>query len=819
MSYPVLSVLDDLKAALAAESMVILEAPPGAGKSTVLPLHLLDEPWLAGRKVVMLEPRRLAARSVAMRMADLLDDDVGKKVGYRVRFENKASASTQLVVVTEGILTRMIQNDNALEEVGLILFDEFHERNLHADLAFALARQIQQVLRHDLRILVMSATLDGDRLAEAFRAPVIRAKGRQYPVDIRYVREDESDPISTRVARAIRKASREQGGDILAFLPGTADIHRTASLLENDGVPLDVYPLYGDLDFKRQQAAIVPNASGRRKVVLATSIAETSLTIEGITTVIDSGYARVPQFDPRSGFTRLQTVKVTLDAANQRAGRAGRLGPGVCYRLWSEGAHLLAHRTPEILAADLAPMMLELYAWGVRNPDELDWVTPPPQGAVSQAVDLLEQLGAVNHGVITMRGREILRLPTHPRIAHMLLEARNSNEADALCVATDVAALLEERDPLADKNTVDLTMRIEELRRWRRSGKIQGPFDRIERLAASWRRVFDIEMNNDPVADTTVGRWLMTAYPERIARRMEKNGERYKMANGRIGKLPNHDPLHRHTWIAIAHLDARLHEDRVFLAAPVDETDIRLMGKSSIRVFWDTEREMVVAQEEDRLGPLLISSRPVQEIPSDEKIAVICDAIRQQGLSFFGDSQKGWQARVMSLRSWRPAEPWPNVSDEALLDTLEVWLGPFIQSHYKRSELLKLDLIAMLNTLLPWELSTRLDELAPTRLPVPSGSLIALRYFEDGSPPVMEVRLQEVFGWVDTPSVNEGRNKIVLHLLSPGFKPVQVTQDLRSFWTNTYAEVRKELRTRYPKHSWPEDPLTAEAVRGARRKY
>lgn len=470
MSYPVLSVLPEVKRNLADHRLLILEAPPGAGKSTVLPLYLLDEPWLGQKKIIMLEPRRLAARSVAMRMADIRGEEAGDTVGYRVRFENRISKHTRLEVVTEGILTRIIQNDNALEDIGLVIFDEFHERSLQADLSLALCLQVQEVLRNDLRILIMSATLDGERLAEILNAPVVRSAGRQYPVAFHYIPETEKLPISTTVAKAIRKALREKDGDILAFLPGSGEIRRAAELLEAEHTDAILYPLYGDLNFKKQQEAILPDPQGRRKVVLATSIAETSLTIEGISVVVDSGYSRVPRFDPRSGFTRLETIRVTRDAADQRAGRAGRLGPGACYRLWSQPSHgsLVANRNPEILDADLAPLMLELAQWGVRNVMELKWVTAPPSGAINQAVELLEALGAVRGMVITERGREMLRLPTHPRIAHMLLEAKLSPECNdgAMALATDLAAILEERDPMSKDAGADLSLRIELLRRW-----------------------------------------------------------------------------------------------------------------------------------------------------------------------------------------------------------------------------------------------------------------------------------------------------------------------------------------------------------------
>lgn len=827
MTYPVISVLPEIKDRLATPGVLILEAPPGAGKSTVLPLHLLDEPWLQQRKIILLEPRRLAARSVAMRMADLRNENVGETIGYRVRFETRVSKATRLEVVTEGILTRIIQQDNSLEEAGLLIFDEFHERSLQADLALTLSLQVQQILRPDLRILIMSATLDGQRLSEILNAPVIRSTGRQYPVSIYYEQPNDQTPIANQAIGAIRKALREKEGDILAFFPGSGEIRRAAELLEAENPAAIIYPLYGDLNFKKQQDAIMPDAHGRRKVVLATSIAETSLTIEGVSIVIDTGYARVPRFDPRSGFTRLETIRVTRDAAEQRTGRAGRLGPGVCYRLWGQALqqNLVPHRIPEILEADLAPLVLELSQWGIQEINELTWITHPPPGAVSQAVELLNQLGALDGKRITERGRQMLRLPTHPRIAHMLLEANQegNKSPEALPLATDIAAILEERDPMPKTSGADLSLRVELLRRWRSGEKVsaeRSALEKIERVARSWRETFNIKQANDHVADVLVGKLLMAAYPERIAKQIEPHGHRYKMTNGRVARLPDHDPLHRDSWLAVAHLDAGGHEGKIFLAAPVAEGDLAPLTVERRIVSWDASREMVIGSLEHRIGNLTVSSKALSKLPEDEKISVLCRVIREKGLPFlnWGESEASWQARVLSLKSWRPGEAWPDVSDRCLLDTLEDWLAPFLTNLYKRSELLKLDNQAMLTSLLPWELNSRFSILAPTALPVPSGSMIKLQYFQDGRPPIMEVRLQELFGLVETPSINEGKNRVVMHLLSPGFKPVQVTQDLKSFWAGTYAEVRKELRARYPKHSWPEDPWTAQAVRGAKRR-
>jgi len=832
-TYPVQEVIGQLTKTLAQQPIVILQAPPGAGKSTVLPLLLLDESWLNGKKIVMLEPRRLAARSVALRMAKILEEEIGNTVGYRVRFENAVGKSTRCEVVTEGILTRMMQSDNTLEGVGLVIFDEFHERSLQADLALSLCLQVQQVLRSDLRILIMSATLDGDKLsAQLNQAPVITTAGKQFPVALQYIVPEKDAYISVSTARVIRKAIREQGGDILSFLPGTGDIHRVQDLLEAENLGVNIYPLYGDLPFHKQQEAILPNSAGIRKVVLATSIAETSLTIEGITTVVDSGQSRVPRFDLKSGLTRLETIRVTKDAADQRAGRAGRLGPGICYRLWSEATHhtLQPMRQPEILEADLAPLLLDLANWGIEDTKDLSWITPPPAGAVSQAKEILRQLGALHENKITPRGKEMLRLPTHPRIAHMLLEASafdlfqgsQQNSNSFLALATDIAATLEERDPLNKTTGADLSLRIETIRKWRSGERVSAErniLERIERLASSWRKIFKINQDNTIPVDSDVGKLLAEAYPERIARQLEKLGTRYKLVYGRVAKLPDHDALIRNSWLAIAQVDSGSGEGKIFLAAPLAESDLIHRAEDKESVLWDSEKG-IVASSEKRIGNVVLSSKPQANVSNEVRIDILIKAFQSEGLKLLSwtDGHREWQARVMSLRMWRPEEPWPDVSDENLIHTASAWLTPFLNAVYKPSDFQRLDVNQLISTLVPWELNSRLDQLAPARLSVPSGSMIKINYSINGNTPTLEVRLQEMFGLMETPTVSGGRMKVMLHLLSPGYKPVQVTQDLKSFWQTAYHEVRKELRMRYPRHSWPEDPWTAEAVRGAKRR-
>lgn len=827
---PIVSSIPDIKTKLCQHKLVILQASPGAGKSTLLPIHLLNETWLSGKKIIMLEPRRLAARSVANRMADNLNEPIGKTIGYRIRFENCTGKDTRIEVVTEGILTRMLQTDSTLEDVGLVIFDEFHERSLHADLALVLCRQVQQLLRDDLRILIMSATIDGRNLSALLdNAPVVTCQGRQYPVSIGYLAVDTREPIHVLMARAISKALAENKGDILAFLPGAGEINRTRQLLEEQDINAAIHPLYGELSFQKQQEAIMPNKQGRRKVVLATSIAETSLTIEGIAIVIDSGFSRVSRYDQGAGLSRLETIRVNKSAADQRAGRAGRLGPGTCYRLWVQETHqyLYEHHRPEILDADLSSLFLELSMWGIKDINELDWITQPSVAAVKQAKELLQQLDAIDENGISERGKEILKLPTHPRLAHMLIEAKaadkKENTTKYTVIAADMAALLDSRDVLPKEAGADLGLRIRELRLWR--NKERGNADRnmlenIERLAASWRKMLNAQIDNTFPEESGIGKLLAAAYPERIAKRISKEGARYRMANGRIAKLLPHDPLANEEWLVIAHLDAGSNEGKIFLAATIDPDDIMHLAKEREVVEWNTEKGLIVAVKEKYIGNISILSRPLENIADEKRTQLICNAIRVQGLNMLNWTEQNtqWQMRLLSVRAWRPEENWPDVSNEKLLSTLEEWLAPYLTGINKRTELQKLNMETILSGFLSWELNTRLQNLAPDSLKVPSGSFIKLKYFADGTIPEMAVRLQEVFGLHETPAINEGRTKVLLHLLSPAYRPVQVTQDLKSFWDKAYTEVRKELRVRYLKHYWPEDPWNAEAVKGVKKK-
>ncbi len=821
--YPIAEIVDEIKDSLNLHTTVILQAPPGAGKSTILPIELLTAPWLADKKIILLEPRRMAARSVAQRMSDLLDEEVGNTVGYRVRFDQRISAKTRIEVVTEGILTRRLQQDNTLEGVGLIIFDEFHERSLHSDLSLALCRDLQQILREDLRILIMSATLDGDHLSSILdQAPIITSKGRQYPIDVRYNAIDNNNPLSPQLTSIIHKTLKDETGDILVFLPGAREIQQAAEVLTETLPHIAIRPLYGELSLSAQQDAIKADAQGRRKIVLATSIAETSLTIEGVHIVIDSGLARMPKFDPNSGMTKLETIKVTCDAADQRAGRAGRLGPGIAIRLWSEATHhyLKPQRIPEISEADLAPLVLELAQWGVKDILSLTWITPPPTGSVEQAKDLLTELDALKNDCITPTGKALAKLPTHPRTAHLLERGRENN---MLPLAIDIVCILEERDPLPKHAGADISLRIEALIAWRTGKRSQGDkhiLERIERSVQQWRKIFSIKSEIYSVNPETIGWLIAAAFPERIAKLVDHANARYRMANSRNVRLHDTDALVKEEWLAVAHADAGLGEGRIYLAAPLNPTDLSERMQQNVRIRWDESKGVLLQQEETRIGSLIVSTKPIKTVDESIRAKALCDAVKKEGAKLFNwtETCQQWQARILSLKQWRTNEDWPDVSTENLIATVEDWLPFYLKDVKRREDFKKLNLLDILETILPWEQSQTLSKLAPTHIPVPSGSSILLEYKQDGSLPVLSVRLQELFGLTDTPTINEGKTTLLIHLLSPGYKPVQVTQDLKSFWKNTYPDVRKELRVRYQKHSWPEDPWNAEAVRGIKRK-
>lgn len=807
---PVVEIIDEVKDILCKENTLIVSAPAGAGKSTLLPLVLMEEEWLNGKKIIMLEPRRLAAKTIALRMAQILNEKVGESIGYRIRFDTNVSEQTKVEVVTEGILTRMLQSDNALEGVGMVIFDEFHERSLFADVALALARESQQVLRSDLRIMIMSATLDLPKLSGLLKAKVVKSEGRQYPVEIKYEGEVDMVMLPELSARLVKKVVEKEQGDILVFLPGEGEIRKCEAILKRSLNNIAIHPLYGQLPPNKQMAAIMPDRKGKRKVVLATSIAETSLTIQGVKVVIDSGFGRTMQFDPRSALSKLETIEITKDAADQRAGRAGRLEAGVCYRMWTKATHLhlKEHRTPEILETDLASLVLDLAVWGISKPNDLVWLTPPPKGAVNQATDLLHQLEAIENGKITAHGKQISKLPCHPRIGHMLIMAQEEGLVE---LATDIAAVLEERDPLDKEVGVDINLRIEALRKSRKgllSNKILG---RIEKVAAQYRRMLGVEPDNGSVDPFETGLLLVYAYPERIAHAKPGNNAQFKMANGAMAAAGHKDDLAYEPWLAVAHVNMRDSGGKIFLASPLNPRDLASMVKEKEWVEWDTKRGGFSAVSNLCVGHIILQSKSLEDYDEDQKIEAISKAVAKEGTHLLNWSKEvtQWQHRVLSLREWNPDQSWPDVSTSTLIEENADWLAPYLTQVKKPDDLKKIDIKSVLQHHLSFEKQKLLEELAPESILVPTGSNIKIQYHANGEVPVLPVRLQEVFGWQNTPTINHGKVKLLMHLLSPGFKPVQVTSDLNSFWNHVYFEVKKELRTRYPKHKWPDDPMNA----------
>lgn len=859
---PIDEVLPALRAALADHRSAVLQAPPGAGKSTVVPLALLDESWMSGKRILMLEPRRLAARAVASRMSQTLRESVGRTVGYRMRMDTRVSRDTRIEVVTEGVLTRMLQSDPALEGVGIVIFDEFHERSLQADLGLALTADGRESLSSDLKLLVMSATLDGEAVSRMLAdAPIVSAQGRMYPVESRFAGKGmpvlpwlvgqprpaagPAESPESVVAQLIRRALREETGDVLVFLPGAREIRRVQSLLADSAADSSVriLPLFGDLSGDAQDAALIPAPSGVRKVVLATNIAETSLTIEGVRVVVDSGLVRRSVFDPATGMSSLETQRISRASADQRQGRAGRLEPGVCYRAWSEGSHrsLAPFSPPEILDADLVPLALELASWGARDASELKWLDPPPAATLASARDLLTHLGALDaNGRITAHGREMSGVGVHPRLAHMLIRAR---EIDCLPLAADLAALLSERDLLrgaAGSRDADVTTRIELIRREGDVGGVdRNSLQRARRAARDLARQVGeggtsnargVRRGEGAAGDASLaGVLLAFSYPDRIGRRRGDTQGRYTLANGRGAHFAEVQSLAKQEFIVAVDLDDRDRDARILLAASLTRSDIeeympeRLQRSESVE--WNSRDQAVVARRVLRLDAVVLEEKPLQDVPVEASRTAMLTGVREMGIAVlpWDRDARDLQARIEFVRravgdARGASDPaWPPVSDDALLATLNTWLAPWLDGITRRDHLSRLKLTDALRGLLTWEQQRELERLAPIHLEVPTGSRIRIDYLDE-SAPVVSVRLQEVFGLEDTPRLGGGRVPVTFKLLSPAQRPVQVTRDLAGFWRGSYADVRKDMRGRYPRHYWPENPLDAEPTRGVRRK-
>jgi ATP-dependent helicase HrpB len=839
---PIDAALPALRAALSEERAAVLEAPPGAGKSTVVPLALLEEAWAAPGRLVMLEPRRLAARAVAARMAHTLGEAVGATVGYRMRLDTKVSGATRIEVVTEGVLTRMLQEDAALEGVAAVIFDEFHERSLQADLGLALTLDARANLNPALRVLVMSATLDGAGVARLIGdAPLISAPGRSFPVTTRYLASGlpllpqapgRGETPEGRVTQLILRALHEEGGDLLVFLPGAREIRRVQAGLAGAQLPgaVRVLALFGDLAGSEQDAALAPAPAGVRKVVLSTNIAETSLTIPGVRIVIDSGLVRRARFDPVTGMSRLETQRISRAAAEQRQGRAGRTAAGVCYRAWGEGAQasLAPFAAPEILEADLAPLALELAGWGVREAGALRWLDPPPAAQLASARDLLAVLGALDgEGRISAHGRQMRALPVHPRLAHMLLTAAG---LAALPLAAELAALLAERDLLRGAGAArdaDVRTRLELLRgEAGATGIDRGTLERLRRSARDLAlRVGGGRARSAPGEVARAGLLLAFAYPDRIAQRRSGAGGRYQLANGRGASFTEAQSLTQQEFIVAVDLDDTERDARILLAAPLAREDLMKHFAHALRraevTAWDARAQAVTARRTVAFGALVLEDKPLPQVPRAAALASMLAGVRELGvaaLPWDRDAQD-LRARLAFVRATlgEDAGGWPEVSDAALTATLEQWLAPWLEGVTRRAELAKVPLAQALRALLSYEQQRELEAWAPTHLRMPTGSRIRVDYL-DASAPSASVRLQEVFGLESTPSLGRAQVPVTLKLLSPAQRPLQVTRDLASFWRGAYAQVRKDMRGRYPRHHWPEDPLAANPTRGVPRR-
>lgn len=824
MQFPITPLLPDILASLAAHPRLVLEAPPGAGKTTQVPLALLHAPWLQGRKVVMLEPRRVAARAAAGFMAKQLGEAVGETVGYRIRFENKVGPTTRIEVVTEGILTRLLQDDPLLEGVGALLFDEFHERHLAGDLGLALALDVQPV-RSDLRIVVMSATLDGERLAAFLDAPRLSSAGRSFPVEIAHFPARRDEALEHQARRAIEHALAAHPGDLLVFLPGQREIAKVETLLTRAELPADVVSLHGELPVEQQARVLQPAPDGHRRVVLATNLAESSVTLPGVRVVIDSGLAREPRFDPNSGFSRLDVVSIAQASADQRAGRAGRVAEGWAYRLWPASQRLEPQRRPEIMQVDLAGLALELAAWGSA---EVPFLDPPPPGALAAGRDLLRRLDALQaDGAITTRGRRMLALGTHPRLAALLLATEDPSRQALAC---DLAALIEARDPLRSRSDA-LAARWQALAAFR-AGRVGNDASRaglaaIDAAAKQWRRRLRCAV--EPPASVpahALGDLLAHAFPDRIARQHPQDPRRYLLANGRSARLFEDSALYGEPWLVASELRFEAKDALLLRAVPVDEAMLRAEFAAHFsdtdEVRWDADRRALVSERITRFDSIVLAVKSAGRVDPALAARALTDAVRDLGLSVlpWSEALAQWRIRVQCLRTWMPELGLPDLSDAALLATLEDWLTPALAGKTRLDALEGADVAEALESGIDWSLRQRIDQLAPTRIAVPSGLQRAITYAlaEDGAPaaPVLAVKLQELFGLADTPRIADGRVPLTLHLLSPAGRPLQVTQDLRGFWERTYPDVKKEMKGRYPRHPWPDDPWSATATHRAK---
>lgn len=822
---PIEPLLPQLLERLETGNRLVLEAPPGAGKTTRVPLALLDAGWLADRRLIMLEPRRVAARAAAGHMAGQLGEEVGATVGYRVRHESRVSSATRIEVVTEGIATRLLQDDPALDGIGALLFDEFHERHLHSDLALALALDVQASLRPDLRLLVMSATLDGDRLAAFLEAPRLRSEGRAHPVRITHPPLRPAENAVDAVPRILDQALREGEGDVLVFLPGRGEIARITARLQRHppAVAVQVLSLHGEMDLARQSAVLSPDPDGRRRVVLATNVAESSLTLPGVRAVIDTGLAREPRLDAHSGFSRLVTVNVSAASAAQRAGRAGRLGPGRCYRLWPESLRLEPQTRPEIAQVDLAGLCLELAAWGASD---LPFLDPPPPGHLAQARQTLQALAALDgDGTVTALGRRMLGFGCHPRLAAMMLPAgrdqgRDTFQAGDHALAADLAALLDGRDPLQGEAARDdrIESRWRQLAAFRRDGRASADARRevlaaLRQQAGHWHR----RLGGGPVPDSIdshrLGNLLLAAWPDRIARR--QSGDRYTLANGRGARLAPDSALRGQPWLVIAQLRYDPRDSLIQLAAPFDPGQLQQRFPQHFHTAeqarFDPDTQSVAVFREQRFMDLVLERQRLAQVDPAQRLAGLLDGLRQLGLAAlpWTPALEQWLARVRCLGQWCPEPALPDFSDSALLASLEHWLAPFLAGKPRLSALTAGDLANALQARLDYGQQQALAQLAPASLAVPSGRQLRLHY-EPGQAPVLPVKLQEMFGSTDTPTVAGGKVPVLLHLLSPAQRPIQVTADLAGFWQRTYPEVKKELKGRYPRHPWPDDPWSAQ---------